>query len=216
MGYGFSIEVWGDYALFSRPELRVERYSYEVMTPSAARGILEAIFWKPAIRYVIDSIVVINEIQTVNVRRNEVKSKISARNVAAVINGAKNRLYIATSSDIAQRASNILKDVRYVINAHFELTEDAGESDTKEKFYNMILRRLEKGQCFYNPYFGTKEFPANFKLYEKDKQSFYIGTDKDFGLMLYDMDYGDEILPCYFRAAMKDGVINVSGSEVFR
>ncbi|MCL1883266.1 MAG: type I-C CRISPR-associated protein Cas5c [Defluviitaleaceae bacterium] len=219
MGYGISVEVWGNYALFTRPELRVERYTYDVITPSAARGILEAIFWKPAIKYVIDNILVLNEIKTTNIRRNEVNDKISAKNVASVMLGKKNEhLYLNTSANIAQRASVVLKDVRYVINAHFELTDKLGETDTKEKFYNMILRRIQKGQCFYNPYFGTKEFPANFKIWEEDKLSYYQDSDdKDFGLMLYDVDYTnkhEEVSPMYFRPIMKNGIIITNPNEV--
>lgn len=219
MGYGIALEVSGNYALFTRPELRVERYTYDVITPSAARGILEAIFWKPGLRYVIDSIVVMNEIKTTNIRRNEVNSKISARDVAQVIKGKNEKLYLATSTDIAQRASVVLKDVRYVINAHFELTDKAGESDTKEKFYNMLLRRTEKGQCFYNPYFGTKEFPVSFKLYKQAKDGefyYYNKGERDLGLMLYDMDYSDQqdIKPMYFRAMMENGVIITDPNKV--
>ena len=217
MAYGIALEVWGNHALFTRPELKVERYSYDVMTPSAARGILEAIFWKPAIRYVIDRIEVLNEIKTVNVRRNEVKSKISARTVATAMKVDRSKqLYIATNDDIAQRASVILKDVRYVIHAHFELTDKAGEADNHGKFADTIRRRIEKGQCFYNPYFGTKEFAVNFRHYESKRQSFYEGVEKDLGIMLYDLDYGEEVQPYYFHAIMKDGVINISDSEVYR
>lgn len=217
MAYGITLEVWGDYALFTRPELKVERYSYDVMTPSAARGILEAIFWKPAIKYVIDRIEVLNEIKTVNVRRNEVKSKITASNVKQVMEGSKNeQLYLSTSDDIAQRASVILKDVRYVIHAHFELTDKAGESDNHGKFSDIIRRRIEKGQCFYTPYFGTKEFVANFRHYEHKRESFYQSVEKDLGIMLYDLDYGEEIKPYYFKSVMKNGVIELADSEVYR
>ena len=132
------------------------------------------------------------------------------------MNGQHERLYLATSNEIAQRASTVLKDVRYVINAHFELTDQAGESDTEEKFYNMILRRLKKGQCFHRPYLGTREFACNFKLYEGDQASYYSGIERDLGMMLYDLDYGEEIKPYYFKAVMKDGVIKVSDSEVYR
>ena len=221
MAYGIALEVWGDYALFTRPELKVERYSYDVMTPSAARGILEAIFWKPAIKYVIDRIEVLNEIKTVNVRRNEVKSKITASSVKQVMVGAKKeQLYLSTSDDIAQRASVVLKNVRYVIHAHFELTAKAGEDDNHGKFSDIIRRRIEKGQCFYNPYFGAKEFPLKFKKFNNDipeEDYFYKNTDeKDLGIMLYDLDYGQEIKPYYFKAIMKSGIIDVSNSEVYR
>jgi len=217
MAYGIALEVWGDYALFTRPELKVERYSYDVMTPSAARGILESIFWKPAVRYVIDSIEVLNEIKTVNVRRNEVSSKIMSKTVKQVMEGSKDgQLYLSTSDEIAQRASVILKDVRYVIRAHFELTEKAGKTDNHGKFADIIRRRIEKGQCFYNPYFGTKEFPLSFRHYENKRQSFYEGVEKDLGIMLYDLEYGEEINPYYFKAVMKNGILDISNSEVYR
>ena len=129
MGVGVKVRVWGNYALFSRPEMKVERCSYDVMTPSAARGIVEAIYWHPGLRWVIDKIYVVNPISFTSVRRNEVKSKISARNVLQVYNGADKPLYISSKAEIVQRASLILRDVEYVIEAHFEMTERANESD---------------------------------------------------------------------------------------
>ena len=129
MGMGVRVRVWGDYALFSRPELKVERCSYDVMTPSAARGILEAIYWHPGMRWIIDKIYVKKPIQFTSVRRNEVKSKILASNVLQVYNGADKPLYISSKSDIVQRASLLLRDVEYVIEAHFEMTENANASD---------------------------------------------------------------------------------------
>lgn len=218
MGYGVKVEVWGDYALFTRPEMKVERVSYDVITPSAARGIIESIYWRPTIRWVIDKIHVCNPIEFTNVRRNEVKSKILASNVRSVMGGVHKELYINTSADIQQRASLLLKNVRYVLEVHFELTEKAGESDTVEKHYNIILRRLRKGQCFQPPCFGCREFPANFRLYEEDQvQTAYSGT-KDLGFMLYDMDYSDsdDIKPMFFRAVMVDGTIDLADCEVVR
>ncbi|MDL2258967.1 type I-C CRISPR-associated protein Cas5c [Eubacteriales bacterium OttesenSCG-928-K08] len=220
MGYGFQVEVWGDYALFTRPELKVEKVSYDCMTPSAARGILEAVFWKPAIKYQITQITVINPIQFTNIRRNEVKDVISANNVRSAMKGGNTPLYISTSNSIAQRASTILRDVRYVISAHFTLTDKAQNEDTPEKFYNMILRRLRKGQNFHTPYLGCREFPANVRLIEHDEaapQSTLEGT-QDLGLMLYDMDYTDEgrVQATYFRARMIDGVIDLRNCEVLR
>jgi CRISPR-associated protein Cas5d len=166
MGYGVKVEVWGDYALFTRPEMKVERVSYDVITPSAARGLIEAIYWKPAIKWVIDRIHVCNPIEFTNVRRNEVKSKLLASNAKAAMDGTTEVKPIYSTLDIQQRASLLLKNVRYVIEAHFELTDKAGEDDTIEKHYNMALRRLRKGQCFHQPCFGCREFPANFRLFE--------------------------------------------------
>ncbi|MFA9382000.1 MAG: type I-C CRISPR-associated protein Cas5c, partial [Acetanaerobacterium sp.] len=133
MGYGIALKVWGDYALFTRPEMKVERVSYDVITPSAARGLIEAIYWKPAIRWVIDRIYVCRDIRFTNIRRNEVSSKISASSVRSVMNGTKTApLYINTTEDRQQRASMVLRDVCYVIHAHFEMTEKAGPEDTPE------------------------------------------------------------------------------------
>ena len=218
MSFGIKLEVWGDYALFSRPEMKVERVSYDIITPSAARGLIESIYWKPAIRWVIDRIYVLNPIKWTNVRRNEVKSKISARNVKAVMNGGNDLLCISTSKDIQQRASLLLKDVRYIIEAHFELTDKAGENDTCDKHYAIAIRRMKNGQCFNQPCFGCREFPANFKLFEGDKiQTPYVG-EKDLGYMLYDLDFSDprNIKPTFFRAVLKNGVLDLTDSEVFQ
>ena len=133
MGIGVKVKVWGEYALFSRPEMKVERCSYDVITPSAARGILEAIYWHPGMKWVIDKIYVQKPVQFTSIRRNEVKSKISSNNVLPVYNGADKPLYISTKSDIVQRASLLLRDVSYVIEAHFEMTEKAVESDNPGK-----------------------------------------------------------------------------------
>jgi len=124
VGYGFQVEVWGDYALFSRPELKTERMSYEVMTPSAARGLIESIYWHPGLQIKIDRIYVLNQIQYTNIRRNEVKSKASLQKVKQMMSGAPAPMIVA-SNDIMQRASLILRDVHYVLDAHFEITEKA-------------------------------------------------------------------------------------------
>lgn len=220
MGFGVKVKVWGDYALFSRPELKVERYSYDVMTPSAARGILEAIYWHPGMKWVIDKIYIQNPICFTSVRRNEVKSKISASNVLQVYNGADKSLYISTKNEIVQRASVILCNVSYVIEAHFEMTVQANETDNPGKFKDIIMRRLKRGECYHMPYFGCREFPANFCLYE-DKEvitSYADVPEKDLGFMLYDMDYsdGDNIQPMFFRAVLKKGVLDLRDCEVFR
>ncbi len=215
---GITFEVWGDTALFTRLEMKVERVSYDVITPSAARAIIESIHWKPAIRWHIDRITVCNPIKFANVRRNEVSSKISADNVATVMRAGKGALYIAASDDIQQRASMVLKDVRYVIDAHFTLTDKAGESDTEEKHYAIVMRRLRNGQCFQQPCFGCREFPAQFKLREGDMPLLHYADepDMDLGYMLYDVDYSDpeDYKPMFFRAVMSRGVIDVANSEV--
>lgn len=218
MGIGVKVKVWGEYALFSRPEMKVERCSYDVITPSAARGILEAIYWHPGMKWVIDKIYVQKPVQFTSIRRNEVKSKISSNNVLPVYNGADKPLYISTKSDIVQRASLLLRDVSYVIEAHFEMTEKAVESDNPGKFKDIIMRRLKRGECYHTPYFGCREFPANFCLCEDEKiETAYYG-EKDLGFMLYDMDFSDldNIQPMFFRALMRDGVINLRDCEVIR
>ena len=220
MGIGVKVKVWGDYALFSRPELKVERCSYDVMTPSAARGILEAIYWHPGMRWIIDKIYVKNPIRFTSVRRNEVKSKVSMNKALQAYNGDEKPFYISTKEDIVQRASLILCDVCYVIEAHFEMTDKANESDNAGKIKDIIMRRLKRGECYHMPYFGCREFPAQFCLCEEDDiTTFYSEVlEKDLGFMLYDMDYSnlDNIQPMFFRAVMKKGVLNLTDCEVFR
>ncbi len=219
MGIGVSIRTWGELALFSRPEMKVERCSYDIITPSAARGILEAIYWHPGIRWVIDKIYVLKPIQYTSIRRNEVKGKLSARNALSAMNGAKTQLYVSSRENIVQRASILISDVEYVIDAHFELTDKANESDSSGKFKDIIMRRLRKGQCYHTPYFGCREFPAKFELFDGDEvKTAYPDTERDLGYMLYDLDYTDpeNIQPMFFRAVLKNGVLDLSNCEVIR
>ncbi len=220
MGIGVRVKVWGDYALFSRPEMKVERCSYDVMTPSAARGILEAIYWHPGMKWLVDKIYVVNPILFTSIRRNEVKSKISASNVLPVYNGTTKNLYISTKSDIVQRSSLLLRDVSYIIEAHFEMTDKANASDNPGKFKDIIMRRLKRGECFHTPYFGCREFPANFCLCtdEKITTAYDQEEQRDLGFMLYDMDYSDpeDISPMFFRAVMRRGIIDLRECEVIR
>lgn len=221
MSFGVKMEVWGERALFTRPELSAERMSYDVITPSAARGIVESVMWHPGMRYVIDRIHVLNPISFTTVRRNEVKPKALASSVRSYARGTGDVPYIDRKTDIQQRASVILTDVRYLIELHFEMTENAHEGDTPAKFYSMLRRRLQKGQCYSQPYLGTREFPAQVSLYEEEglPVGAYSDVDeRDFGLMLYDMDYSDpqDYLPMFYRAVMRYGVIDVAESEVYR
>lgn len=220
MGMGGKVRVWGDYALFTRPEMKVERCSYDVITPSAARGILEAIYWHPGMRWIVDKIYVKNPIQFTSVRRNEVKSKILASNVLQAYNGGDKPLYISSKAEIVQRASILLTKVEYVIQAHFEMTEQANATDNPGKFKDIIMRRLRRGECYHMPYFGCREFPANFALYEeKDVNTAYDNVEeKDLGFMLFDMDYTDkqDIRPMFFRAVMRYGVLDLQDCEVVR
>lgn len=206
-----SVEVWGDYACFSRPELKTERVSYDVMTPSAARGLLDAIYWHPGMRWVVDRIHVCAPIRFTNIRRNEVKDIISARNVKAAMESGE-EIYLATSESIQQRAAMVLRDVRYVIDAHFEMTARATPTDNPGKFQDIMRRRVEKGQFYHQPCFGVREFPAQFKPCEElppcpDE----LKGEKDLGWMLLDLDYSDRenITPRFFRAALRDGVLEV-------
>jgi CRISPR-associated protein Cas5d len=213
----FKVEVWGDYACFTRPELKVERVSYDLMTPSAARGLLEAIYWHPGMKWIVDKIHVLNPIAFTNIRRNEVKSKISARNVHSVMKGASTPLFINTTDDIQQRAAMVLQKVHYVIEAHFEMTQKASPSDNVGKFCDVMRRRLEKGQCFHRPYFGCREFPANFRKWQGEEiPSAYPDEDRDLGLMLFDLDYEKSITPMFFRAKLENGVLDLQNCEVFR
>ena len=220
MGIGVKVRVWGKYALFSRPEMKVERCSYDVITPSAARGILEAIYWHPGMKWRIDKIYVLKPIKFTSVRRNEVKNKVSASKVFEVYNGGNKPLYLSTKEEIVQRASLLLSDVEYVIEAHFEMTERANETDNPGKFKDIIMRRLRRGECFHMPYFGCREFPVNFEIYQEDEvQTAYHEVDeKDLGFMLYDLDYTDKnnLIPMFFRAVMRHGVIDLQNCEVIR
>jgi CRISPR-associated protein Cas5d len=219
MGIGVKVKVWGDFALFSRPEMKVERCTYDVMTPSSARGILEAIYWHPGLRWIIDRIYVNKPIQFTSVRRNEVKSKVSANNALSVYNGGEKPLFMSSKEEIVQRASLILRDVEYVIEAHFEMTDKANEGDNPGKFKDIMMRRLRKGECYHMPYFGCREFPANFCLCEEEIVTAYEAVEeKDLGFMLYDMDYSDpeNIQPMFFRAVMKRGVLDLRDCEVVR
>ncbi len=206
------LEVWGDYALFTRPEMKVERVSYDVMTPSAARGLIEAIYWHPGLKWVVDRIHVCAPIRFSNLRRNEVKSTISARSARTVMERGSGALYLSASEDIQQRAAMLLRDVRYVIEAHFELTDKAAPGDNPGKFQDIARRRIQKGQFYHQPCFGCREFPAQFRWCDALVPCpAELAGEKDLGWMLYDMDYSDpeDIRPLFFRAKLSDGVLGV-------
>lgn len=212
------VEVWGDYACFTRPEMKTERVSYDVMTPSAARGLLESIYWHPGLRWVIECIHVCSPIRFTNIRRNEVKDVISARAVKSVMEKGKgiDELYLATTESIQQRAAMVLKDVHYVIDAHFDMTDKAAPGDNPGKFQDIIKRRLERGQCYSMPYFGTREFAAHFaRCTELPPCPEELLGERDLGWMLWDMDYTDpqDIKPKFFRAKLVDGAMDVPPSE---
>lgn len=210
------LEVWGDYALFTRPELKAERVSYDVMTPSAARGLMEAVYWHPGMRWSVDRIHVCSPIRFTNLRRNEVKATVSARSARTVMERGTGDLYLCTPENIQQRASMLLRDVHYVIEAHFDMTDRAAPGDNPGKFQDIIKRRVRKGQFYHQPYFGCREFPVNFKLCEQipDCPESLKG-ERDLGWMLWDMDYTDpeNIQPMFFRAVLRDGVLDVPTLE---
>ncbi len=218
LAYGIQIEAWGKYALFSRPEMKTERVSYDVITPSAARGLIEAVYWHPGLRWVIDSIYVCNPILFTNIRRNEVSQKISASNVRDVMNGKNAPLYLNTAEAIQQRASLVLTDVRYILSVHFEMTQKASAADTPEKFYAMTCERLKGGKNFMQPYFGCREFPAHVRLFEDALPAppDELNGKKDLGYMLFDMDYSNpqDIRPMFFRAVLSDGMLSLKDCGV--
>ena len=233
MSYGFKIIVEGDYACFTRPEFKVERVSYDVPTPGALEGLLKSIYWKPAIRYVIDKIIVFNDIDFVNIRRNEVKDKVSLATMKSRMNGKGGDPCIYTSESRSQRASMILKNVKYGIEFHFELTglRDDEETDSENKHYNIIKRRLEKGQWFRPPCLGCSEFLVKrIELVEEFDENLISSKivamgDVDLGYMSYKVMFKDRGKPVnddwdkpkfsdrastvYYRPHMINGVIDV-------
>ena len=223
----YCLEVWGDMACFTRPELKVERVSYDVITPSAARAIFEAIFWKPAIHWQITKIEVLNPIKWTSVRRNEVGAVAS-----------KSVIYIEDKRQ--QKNSLLLKDVRYRIWAKMEyrpvakrkaegnlFAHETGKDENPMKYYQMFERRASKGQCFNQPYLGTREFSASFRWVDAETEQLQPaiseeqGGTKDLGIMLYDMDYTDtkSPQPMFYRPQMNEGVIIVppiNSEEILR
>lgn len=216
MSFGVRLHVWGERACFTRPELKAERFSYDVMTPSAARGILEAVHWKPAIRWCVDRIHVLKPIRFESIRRNEVVGKIPKQNITtAMKNGQTDglRYFVDDVNNRQQRASTILRDVGYVIEAHFEFTSRADNSDSAGKHLDIFNRRARQGQCFHMPCLGNREFPAAFELIETDeampKVDASLTGERSLGLMVHDIDFANGRTPRFFYACMQDGVIDV-------
>lgn len=236
MGYGIRLDVWGDYASFNRPEMKVERVSYDLMTPSAARGILEAIYWKPQFRWVIDRIRVLAPIRFTHVRRNEISEKISEASVKRAMHSRAGRLGIAVEEKRQQRAAMILRDVRYGIEAHLEVLVPTDRDGTvlahpEAKHLETFKRRAARGQYFHHPYLGCREFPASFRLLD-EHEAFPECPDelrggRDLGFMLWDIVFHEDpkgkvieshrgrrlrAEPRFFRVHMEDGVIDVPPS----
>lgn len=235
MSYGFKVIVDGDYACFSRPEMKVERVSYDVPTPSALEGLLKCVYWKPAIRYVIDKIVVFNPIKFINIRRNETKNKVNIGEVRKAMAGKDGspEIFISAAKDtISQRAGMLLRDVKYGIEFHFEMTgiKSDHEDENEEKHYNIILRRLKKGQAFRQPVLGCREFSvksiALVDEFPMNEISEELKGDKDLGFMLYGLKFedggkpinddwespkfSDNADPVFYRPHIIDGVIDVA------
>jgi CRISPR-associated protein Cas5d len=209
------LHVWGDYACFTRPEMKVERVSYDVITPSAARGILEAIHWKPAIRWQVERIHVLKPIRFHSIRRNEVGAKVSAANaISGMKNGNTEGLGLIVDENRQQRAALVLTNVAYVIEAHFDITARAGADDTPAKHISMFNRRAVQGQCFHRPCLGNREFAANFALLPEGSnlppcELAEDQRDADLGWMLHDIDFANGNEARFFRAKMCGGVIEV-------
>jgi CRISPR-associated protein Cas5d len=194
--------------------MKVERVSYDVITPSAARGILEAIHWKPAIRWCVDYIHVLKPIQFESLRRNEVGGKLSASTVTKAMKaGRVDDVAYFVDQNRQQRAATILRNVAYVIEAHFEFTSRSDDSDTPGKHLDIFNRRARQGQCFHTPCMGTREFPANFELIEPEQPLLpsdpALNGERDLGYMLHDIDFANGKTSRFFRARMQDGVIEV-------
>ena len=204
MNYGIKLRIWGDYALFTRPEMKVERVSYDVITPSAARGILEAIYWKPAIRWIIDRIHVLKPIRFENIRRNELANKASVNKKDM---DGKTLVCHFIEDERQQRASLVLRNVEYIIEAHFELTDPDDRNEGKH--LEIFKRRAQKGQCYHRPYFGCREFPVEFEWCNTiPPSSFAEQVEQDLGYMLHDIDFADKMTPHFFRAVIRNGVID--------
>ncbi len=201
----------GPLACFTRPDLKVERFSYPVMTPSAARGLIEAVLWKPAIAWRIERIKVLKEIKFTAFRRNEVNSKAARPSSAVIANGGPPPVLFA-DEDRAQRNTVALSDVDYVIETHFVMTGKTGSGDNINKFVDMFTRRLAKGQHFHHPYFGCREFAAD--VLPADDYLRPIDDTKDLGLMLWDIDFGPKSnVPIFFPARLDQGVMEVPQSR---
>jgi CRISPR-associated protein Cas5d len=212
MSAGVRLRVWGDFALFSRPEFKAERVSYDVMTPSAARGILDCVHWKPAIRWAVDRIHVLKPIRFDTVRRNEVGKKLPYATARQAAQNEETELVLFVDDERQQRASLLLRNVEYIIDAHFEMMPQAGAEDNPGKHADMARRRIDRGQCFQQPCFGCREFPAFFEA--ADPQATFdapkeLAGSRDLGWMLHDIDFADEATPHFFRAELIDGVLTV-------
>ncbi|MFW6082119.1 MAG: type I-C CRISPR-associated protein Cas5c [Desulfosalsimonas sp.] len=220
MVYGVACKVWGDFACFTRPEMKAERVSYDVMTPSAARGILTAIYWKPAIRWVIDRITVLRPIRFENIRRNELAAqgtsgvKIPVTNITKAMQDGQSPVETFIEDRRQQRAALVLRNTAYLIAAHFEFA--GGEDNNEGKHLDIFNRRVARGQCFHRPYLGCREFPAGFGPDDGERPHPELSGKRDLGWMLHDIDFDNSMTPHFFRSIMRDGVIEVPAFEETR
>ena len=209
--FNFRIRIHGPLACFTRPEFSTERLSYEVITPSAARGVLEAVLWKPAILWRIHAVHVLSEIKWTEFRRNEVNRRVSTNDATSAANGRTALRDYFADEDRAQRNTVALRDVDYVVDASITMTARAGAEDNLLKFQAMFERRLQVGQHVYQPYLGCREFPAYVEA--ADTIPATIDETRDLGWMLHDMDYGADRRPRFFQARLENGVMQVPAWE---
>lgn len=232
VSFGVRLKVWGDYASFNRPEMKVERVSYDVMTPSAARGILEAIYWKPQMRWVVDRIHVLAPIHFTTIRRNEVSAKIPAGTVKSAAKKLKGHLGADIQAQRQQRSAMVLKNVVYGIEAHVEVRDPTEKDETvldnpEAKHLDTFKRRAAGGKCFQRPYFGCREFPVSFELvdeFEQPPAEFLGEQPRELGFMLHDFEFIEDpkgkiiesnrgtrrrAVPHFFRASIVNGVVEV-------
>ena len=225
--FGIKLHVWGEYACFTRPELKSERMSYEVMTPSAARGVLTAIYWKPQFEWVVDRIRVLKPIRMVQVRRNELENKMVVPSVDVMMGKKTAILGCEIEKNRQQRSATVLRDVGYIIEAHVKVLEEIDGVNSIAKHLEMFKRRARCGQCFHQPYFGNREFPVMFELVEEDAVVHDMlpaeQRNRAFGLMLHDLVYTPDpkngriicghtgrklsATPHFFMAELRDGVL---------
>ncbi|MFN4291109.1 MAG: type I-C CRISPR-associated protein Cas5c [Permianibacter sp.] len=212
----YCLEVTGDYACFSRPEMKVERVSYDLITPSAARAVFEAILWKPEIRWQVRQIELLKPIRWLNLRRNEVGSKVPVGSVKSVMNGNDSTLALYVDEDRQQRAGLFLRDVAYRLHADLNVLPTAAAANPAAKYQEMFERRARKGQCINQPYLGCREFACSFRLVESlETEPAPLPIDQDFGFMLHDLDFTDRTnpQPRFFRAQMRQGSVTVPAFE---
>ena len=208
----YCLEFTGNFACFTRPEMKVERVSYDVMTPSAARACFEAILWKPAIRWHVRKIEVLKPIRWINLRRNEVEGVVSTRNVETAMKSGTGDLGLYIEDERQQRAGLFLRDVAYRVHADMEFKREGDPSDSATKYQEMFERRAAKGQCVNQPYLGCREFAAWFRLIsDTTAEPIAIGETRDLGFMLHDLDFSNrnDPRPRFFRAKIENGAVNI-------